>query len=446
MSTVEQTVVPGPGVEVTTGRRRTLALAIVALAFVMDLLDNTIVNIAIPSIRADLGATYADVQWLSAGYALAFAVLLITGGRLGDVVGYKRLFLVGVIGFTLASLVSGLAWSTEVLVAARLLQGATAALMAPQVISLMQVMYKPSERAAVMGVFGALGGLAASLGPIVGGLLIQWDIAGLDWRPIFLMNVPIGVFAVVAGLRYLPEGRSPHPLRLDLLGTVLVVVALGLLVFPLIQGRDLDWPLWVFGMMVASIPVFAAFWLWQLRKQRIDGSPLVIPALLRIGTFRTGAVINIVFAMLLQGFFFAFTLVLQLGPGLMALGLGGVLVVLLLARRETNGWALAPGLLVVGLGMGLTMGLFFSVTLKDVDPGHAGSASGTLSALQQVGGAIGIALLGVVFFGGLTQGAGASFDAVAPQVRAQLVAAGVPEAAAGPAVRAVRTCYVDRAA
>src|ERR671932_1880152 len=167
--------------------------------------------------------------------------------------------------------------------------------MAPQAISLMQVMYKPHERAAVMGLFGALGGLAASLGPIVGGLLIQWNVAGLDWRPIFLMNVPIGVFAVVAGIRYLPEGRSTHPLRLDLLGTVLVVVALGLLVFPLIQGRDLDWPLWVFGMMAASIPVFAAFWLWQLRKQRIDGSPLVIPSLLRVGTFRVGVAINVVF-------------------------------------------------------------------------------------------------------------------------------------------------------
>jgi EmrB/QacA subfamily drug resistance transporter len=487
MSTLESTTVPGPGVAVTTGRRRTLALVIVALAFVMDLLDNTIVNIAIPSIQRDLGATYSAIQWLSAGYALAFAVLLITGGRLGDVVGYKRLFLVGVVGFTLASLLSGLAWSTEILIAARLLQGVTAALMAPQVISLMQVMYKPNERAAVMGLFGALGGLAASLGPIIGGLLIEWNIAGLDWRPIFLMNVPIGVFAVLAGIRYLPEGRSPHPLRLDVLGTVLVVVALGLLVFPLIQGRELDWPAWAFGMMAASLPLFAVFWLWQLRKQRRDGSPLVIPALFRIHSFRVGLLVNIVFQMLLLAFFLTFTLVLQIGLGydvlpaaltgiptavgisvsigvlapkivprlgrytltvgaaLMAVGLAAVLWVLAAVREDTNGWELAPGLLVVGLGMGLVMGLFFSVTLKDVDPAHAGSASGTMSALSQVGGAIGIALVGVIFFGGVTAGAGPAFDGVAKEVRTQLVGAGVPAAAAGDVVRDVRACYVDRA-
>jgi EmrB/QacA subfamily drug resistance transporter len=487
MSIVDSTTLPGPGVAVTTGRRRTIALAIVALAFVMDLLDNTIVNIAIPSIQRDLGASYAAIQWLSAGYALAFAVLLITGGRLGDVVGYKRLFLVGVVGFTFASLLSGLAWSTEILIAARLLQGVTAALMAPQVISLMQVMYKPHERAAVMGLFGALGGLAASLGPIVGGLLIEWNIAGLDWRPIFLMNVPIGVFAVVAGVRFLPEGRSPHPLRLDLLGTVLVVVALALLVFPLIQGRELDWPGWVFGMMAASLPVFAVFWVWQLRKQRRDRSPLVIPAIFRISSFRTGLLVNVVFQMLLLGFFLTFTLVLQIGLGYdvlpaaltgiptaigisvsiavlapklvprlgrytltvgaaaMALGLGAVLMVLLLARLDTTGWELAPGLLVLGLGMGLVMGLFFSVTLKDVDPAHAGSASGTMSAVSQVGGAVGIALVGVIFFGGVTAGAGAAFDGVGRDVRTQLVAAGVPSSAVGTLVRDVRTCYVDRA-
>ncbi|MCU1474335.1 MFS transporter [Amnibacterium sp.] len=481
-TTIEATLGPAPLV----GRRRTAAFAVVALAFVMDLLDGTIVNIAIPSIRADLGASYADVQWLSAGYALAFAVLLITGGRLGDIAGYKRLFLIGVAGFTVASLLSGLAWAIPVLVVARLLQGMTAALMAPQVISLMQVMYPPEERAGVGGIFGALGGLAATLGPILGGLLIQWNIAGLDWRPIFLINVPVGIFAFVAGVRMLPNARSPHPLRLDLVGTVLIVLALGLLVFPLIQGRELDWPAWVFVMMATSVPVFALFWWLQLQESRRGGSPLVLPELFRTRTFLLGLVINSTFQMALLGFLFTLTLLLQIGLGYsvlaaavtgiptaigisisiaalapklvpvigrytltvgvvtMAVGIGLVLWPLRAFGLGTNGWVLAPGLLLVGLGMGLVMGLMFVVTLKDVDATHAGSASGTLSAANQLGGAVGITLVGLVLFGTLSAGAGPAFDQHSAPVRSAVVAAGAPEARADAAVQAVRSCYVAR--
>jgi EmrB/QacA subfamily drug resistance transporter len=481
-TTIEAAGGPAP----LLGRRRTAAFAVVALAFVMDLLDGTIVNIAIPSIRADLGASYADVQWLSAGYALAFAVLLITGGRLGDIAGYKRLFLIGVAGFTVASLLSGLAWAIPVLVAARLLQGMTAALMAPQVISLMQVMYPPEERAGVGGLFGALGGLAATLGPIIGGLLIQWNIAGLDWRPIFLINVPVGIFAFVAGVRVLPDARSPHPLRLDLVGTALIVVALGLLVFPLIQGRDLDWPAWGFVMMAASVPVFVLFWRLQLAKARNGGSPLVMPALFRTRTFLVGLLINSTFQMALLGFLFTLTLLLQIGLGysvlaaaltgiptaigisvsiavlapklvpvlgrntltagiaVMAAGIGLVLWPLRAFGLGTNGWVLAPGLLVVGLGMGLVMGLMFVVTLKDVDATHAGSASGTLSAANQLGGAVGIALIGLVLFGTLSAGAGAAFDQHSAPIRAAVGATGAADTQADAAVTAVRTCFVAR--
>ena len=209
-----------------THRQRTIALTVVALAFVMDLLDSTIVNIAIPSIQNNLGASYATIQWLVAGYSLAFATLLITGGRMGDVFGYRKLFITGVSGFTLASLLSGAAWDSHILIVARLLQGSMAALMVPQVMSLMQVMYKPAERSSVNGLFGALGGMSAALGPIVGGLLIKANLFGLDWRPIFLINVPVGIFAVLAALKYLPEGKSPHPLKLDWVGTGIIVSAL----------------------------------------------------------------------------------------------------------------------------------------------------------------------------------------------------------------------------
>lgn len=469
-----------------SSRQRTIALVIVALAFVIDLLDNTIVNIAIPSIQIDLGASYAAIQWLTAGYALAFAVLLITGGRLGDVVGYKKLFMTGVAGFTVASLLSGLAWDTNILIGARLLQGAMAALMVPQVMSLMQVMYKPKERGVVMGLFGALGGLAASLGPVIGGLLIQANIAGLDWRPIFLINIPIGLFAFFTAIKYLPSGKSPHPLKLDIFGTGLIIVALGLLLFPLIQGRELDWPAWVFVMMAVSLPVFALFWWWQVKKDKKDSSPLIIPSLFNISSFRVGLFVNIVFEMIMLGFFFTYTIVLQIGLGysvieaaltglptavgisvsigflaqkltkvlgrytmtlgavIMAIGLGAVVLALAISGHDTQPWQFIPGLLLTGTGMGLVMGLMFSVTLKDVDTKHAGSASGTLNAVSQLGGAIGIALVGVIFFGHLTSNAATSFTAVEPQIRSELTSQMVPASAQDPIIKSIKTCYVDR--
>ncbi len=468
-----------------TKRQRTIALVVVAFAFVMDLLDTTIVNIAIPSIQTDLGATFAQIQWITAGYALAFATLLITGGRLGDVIGYKKLFLTGISVFTLTSLLCGLAPSIDVLVVGRLLQGASAALMVPQVMSLMQVMYKPKERAAVMGLFGALGGLSASLGPIVGGFLIHANIAGLDWRPIFLINIPVGIFAFIMGLRFLPSGKSPHPLKLDIIGTGLVIVALGLLIFPLIQGREFGWPAWTFVMLLSSIPVFIVFWLWQKRKFIIDKSPLIIPSLFKTYSFSIGIIANLVFQLVMIGFFFTFTLTLQIGLGfevieaaiaglpiaigigvsigiiapkltaligrytmtlgtiVMAIGLAMTAWVIVSEGMDVNPWHLAPWLFTIGTGMGMVMGLVFSIALKDVDTKHAGSASGTLNAVQQVGGAIGVALVGVIFFGALSHNATTSFASAEPGIRGYLTSQQVPAVAQDAIIEGVESCYVD---
>ncbi len=469
-----------------SGRRRTIALLVVSLAFVMDLLDSTIVNIAIPSIQHNLGASYSTVQWLVAGYALAFALLLITGGRMGDVFGYKKLFMIGVGGFTIASLLSGLAWAPGILIGARLLQGSMAALMVPQVMSLMQVMYKPSERTSVNGLFGALGGLSASLGPIIGGILIKANLFGLDWRPIFLINVPIGIIGLIAGARYLPDGKSAHPLKLDLVGTGLIMGALSLLVYPLIQGRELGWPLWIYLMMAASIPLLILFALWQRRKEATDGSPLVLPALFRKGSFRLGLVVNIIFEAAMLGFFLTFTLLMQIGLGFsvlkaaltgipIAIGISvsigalaktlipklgrysvtlgtvvmgaGLLIVTAITRHggiHSAPLAIAPGLLLVGFGMGMIMMPVFAVALNDVDPNHAGSASGTLNAVQQVGGAIGIALIGVVFFGQLTHNASNSLDKAVPQLQQHLAADHLPSRAQATIVQGFRNCYTDR--
>jgi EmrB/QacA subfamily drug resistance transporter len=469
-----------------TKKMRTVALVIVALAFVMDLLDSTIVNVAIPTIRDNLGASYAQIQWVVAGYALTFATLLITGGRMGDVYGYKKLFMWGVGGFTLASLLSGLAVNPAMLIGARLLQGACAALMVPQVMSLMQVMYKPEERGGINGLFGALGGLAASLGPVVGGLLIKWNIFGWDWRPIFLINVPIGLFALFAGLKYLPDGKSPHPLKLDMIGTVLIIVAIFLLTFPLIEGRDYGWPAWTFAMMAASLVVLGVFAWWQRVKEKRDGSPLVMPSLFKNRSFGVGLGVNMVFEMAMISFFLTFTLLIQIGLGysvihaaltglpvafgiaftmalagekvvpklgryaltlgttIMAIGLILTLSITHHYQLGTHTWQLIPTLLLVGIGMGFVFGSLFAAVLNGVDARHAGSASGILNAVQQVGGAIGVAIIGVIFFGQLSHAAPASFDAVKPQLQQTLTAAQVPASAQPQIISGVEQCYVDQ--
>lgn len=469
-----------------TDRGRTIALIVVALAFVMDLLDTTIVNIAIPSIQHNLGASYAMIQWLIAGYSLAFATLLITGGRMGDVFGYKKLFMVGVAGFTIASTLCGLAWNPEILVAARLIQGAMAALMVPQVMSMMQVMYKPSERAGVMGIFGALAGIAASMGPVIGGILIHFNIWGLDWRPVFLINIPVGLFALFMGMRYLPEGKSTHPLKLDIVGTVIIIGTLLLLVFPLIQGRELDWPLWVFIMMAAAAPALALFGWWLNYKNKKDKSALIPPVLFKTRTFVTGIIINLVFQAAMAGFFLPFTLLTQIGLGyevikaaltgipiaigisvtiavlgqklipklgryaltlgtvVMAIGLWTIYFFVQASGLDTTPWEFIPGLFITGMGMGLIMSPVFAVALNDVDHKHAGAASGVLNAVQQLGGAVGVALIGVFFFGQLTQHAASSFDTTASAIRSDLTTAQVPAQVQDTIVKGAKTCFVDR--
>jgi len=206
--------------------RRGLAMGILIFASFMDLLDVTIVQVALPTIREDLGATPAQLEWIVSGYMLAFAVVLITGGRLGDIVGRQRTFLIGVAGFTLASVVASLSATGDLLVAARVVQGAFAALMVPQGLSTLQALYTPKERAPMYGIIGGVSGLAAVIGPVLGGWLVSADIAGLGWRSIFLLNVPIGIAIFALAARYVPNTKSPNPLRLDILGVVLLSGAL----------------------------------------------------------------------------------------------------------------------------------------------------------------------------------------------------------------------------
>jgi len=424
-------------------KRRKLALLVIATAFVLDLMDSTILNIALPTIQHTMHASFTALQWMAAGYTLTFAVLLITGGRLGDVFGYKKLFMWGLVGFMASSLLTGVAWNTEALVIARLLQGATAALMVPQVLSVVQLLYKPEERVAINGLLGGLSAIATTLGPIVAGLLIKANIAHLGWRPIFLINIPLGLVALLLGAKYLPKGKSEHAAKIDSIGTGLVMAAIGLLIFPLMQGHGLGWPAWTFVMAAASVPVFGVFAWWQRRVSKRGGSPLVIPSLFRHRSFNVGLLLSLIVFSTIAGFALTFTLLLQAGYGfsplhtiltgifitvgmmpavallskkiipalgrwaitigvaIMALGLGAIGYAVTHASGALSTWQLVPLLIVMGVGMGMAYSPLLPYVLSKVNPQDAGSASGVANAVQQTGGALGVALIGIVFFGNL---------------------------------------------
>ncbi|GAA0471811.1 MFS transporter [Streptomyces sp. NPDC046215] len=421
-------------------RRRWLALAVVMTASFMDLVDVTIVNIAMPSIQRDIGASFSVLQWLSEGYALAFAIGLITGGRLGDIYGRKKMFLLGMGGFTLASMLCGVVSDPQLLVAARVLQGLMAAVMVPQVLSIIHVTFPAHERGKVFGMFGAIVGLGAVSGPLLGALLTQWNLFGLEWRPIFLINLPVGIAGLILGRRFIIESKAPQAMRLDLVGVALASAGLLMLLFPLTQGREHDWPLWGFVSMAGAVPVLAAFVAYERYKSRKDGSPLVELSLFRVKSFAAGIGVQLIFGISSGIFFLVWTLYMQIGLGWSALRAGltgipfsvavsvaagvsvqqlvprfgrkvlqagalvmaaGVLTYIWEADRYGAGiasWQMALPLTVMGLGMGLIVAPITDAVLSEVPREHAGSASGLINTTQQLGNALGLGLVSVAFF------------------------------------------------
>ncbi|MEU1460158.1 MFS transporter [Streptomyces sp. NPDC005727] len=422
-------------------RRRWFALAIVMTAAFMDLVDVTIVNIAIPSIQEDAGASLGQIQWITAGYALAFAAGLITGGRLGDIHGRRRLFLLGIGGFTLASALCGFAAGPEMLVASRILQGGMAALMVPQVLSIVHATFPAHERGKVFGLFGAIVGLGAVSGPLLGALLTEWNLFGLQWRPIFLINLPVGVVALFLGRRFITESRAPKALKLDLVGVSLVTLGLLMLLYPLTRGRELGWPLWGYVCMAGALGVFAALVAHERRKAARDGSPLIELSLFRVKSFAAGIAVQTVFGVALGIFFLVWTLYMQRGLGWSPLRAGltgvpfslavstaagmsvqklvprfgrkvlragalvmaaGVLLYIWESHRfglSIASWQMALPLVVMGAGMGLIVAPLTDAVLSEVPREHAGSASGLINTVQQMGNALGLGLVSVVFFG-----------------------------------------------
>ncbi len=447
MSTLQITHSPAASLRAS----RWAPLPVVLTGTFMVVLDFFIVNVALPSIQASLHASSGAVEWVAAGYGLTSAVFLITAGRLGDRFGRRRMFTLGLALFTLSSAACGAAQSSSTLIAARLVQGLAGGLLMPNVLSIIGVTYTGPDRPRALSAYAMVMGLAAVGGQLIGGVLMQADIAGLGWRSCFLINVPIGLLGLALAPRLVPESRAERSSRIDVLGTVLVTAGLTAIVLPLIEGRQHGWPSWTWVSLAAAPVILGGFAIYQRRLARAGGSPLLDLRLFADRTFSAGLVTQLVFWCGQASFFLVLALYLQEGRGLTALQAGLVFTVLAvaylvasmaapaIAERRGRGVlaigsltlscghavllvtvgiigvggsvvALFPGLLLIGAGMGLGIAPLATIILSGMRPEQAGSASGALSTMQQVGNALGVAIIGVIFFGALPSGSARAFQ------------------------------------
>lgn len=439
---------PGPRLDARTpqahdsGRGRGeltgTGLAVVLVGVLLPMLDFFIVNVALPTIDRDLHASQPLLELVVSGYATAYALLLVLGGRLGDSLGRKRLFMIGMAAFTVTSLACGLATSAEMLVAGRVAQGASAAMMVPQVLATIQAATTGDRRARALGRYGATGGLAAVLGQVLGGLLVSLNLDGTGWRPIFLVNVPIGLAGLVLARRYVPDTRHGNAARVDGPGTILLGVTVLTILVPLTEGRSLGWPTWTIAMLAVAPLAAATFSIVERRMERAGRTPLVPPSLLRHASMRRGLLLVLPFFAGFGAFMFCYALLVQVGLHDSALvagfGLAPMAVAFLLASLSTSrllarygarvlaaggllqaaglvvlavtvylGWpdvsvlALAPGMVIAGAGQGLIMSPLFGVVLSEVPPAEAGVGGGVLTTTQQTALALGVATLGSLF-------------------------------------------------
>ncbi|MFD0264804.1 MFS transporter [Kitasatospora indigofera] len=427
----------------TTGpyRWRWLILVAMLVAEVMDLLDASIVNVAGPALEESLGAGPVGLQWVIGGYALTLGAGLVLGGRLGDRYGRRRMFLIGLSAFTATSLLCALAPTIELLILLRLLQGAAGAVLLPQGLGLLRENFDGPELTKVFAVFGPVLGLGGIIGPVLGGFLVEGDFLGLGWRSVFLVNLPVGIVALIIAARFVPKKPGHSGVSVDTVGAGLVAAACALLVLPLNQGQQDGWPLWTWLCLAASVVGFALFALRQRRAAAAGREPLVTPGLLRKPAFTVGLGGIALFFGGLVGTQLVLTLYLQIGrqfsagdaglgnlPLAVGTAIGGALSGAFLADRigravlqigplvqlagaallwfQLDGlspasfsiWDIAAGVTLSGVGAGLVIAALFSFVLAAVDDDEIGSASGVLSAVQAVGGSIGVAIFGSVFF------------------------------------------------
>lgn len=424
---------------------------LVAGAFVV-VLDFFIVNVALPSIATDLGAGQSSLEWIVAGYGLSFAVFLILAGRLGDELGRRKVYVTGLALFVVTSAACGLAPDPTTLVVARIAQGIAGAIVMPQVLSIIGVTYRGGDYARALSIYGVALGLAAVGGQIIGGALVELDVAGLGWRGCFLINIPIGLAALALTPRVVAESRAPRRTGLDLAGALVLAIGLVAILLPLIDGRQQGWPLWTWLSLGAAPAILGAFVRHQMRLTRGgERAPLLDLRLFGARAFSAGLIAQLLLASAQASFFVYLALYLQQGRGLGALEAGlvfsilavayvalsgpaprlterfGRLVVAAGAAALTGGLALlgfavsqigvrgsllvlVPGLLLVGAGIGLCFTPLTSTVLASVDPARAGAASGALSTTQQVGYALGVAVTGLIFFGAAETNVGHAFE------------------------------------
>lgn len=420
--------------------RRWAAAVVMMVAALMDLLDVTIVNVAIPSLGSDLGASESALQWTVSAYLLGFAAALVVSGHLGDRYGRKTLFLVGTAGFGVASLACGIAQSPGQLIAARAFQGVMAAILTPQVLGSFRTLFQGKERGAAFGMYGVVAGFASAVGLLLGGLLTSADLFGWGWRSVFLVNVPVAVATFIAGIVLVPATRKRSARSPDLLGSLVLAGGLIAIVLPLVQGRPNGWPLWGWVCLAAGVLAVVGLALFEARR-RGTTVPLLPASAFRLPAFSVGMAVQLLFAIGMQGFFLVFAIWLQSGEGyspmqaglvtvafsvggfftapaadalalkagrlvLMAGSLlmaGGLAWVWYAADRSdtvhTGAWPLVPGLVIAGAGLGFLIVPLVNVVLSAVPADIAGGASGIFSTAGQFGGALGAAVIGTVFFG-----------------------------------------------
>ncbi|NUO59469.1 MAG: MFS transporter [Hamadaea sp.] len=414
------------------------ALPILLLGAFLPILDAFIVNVALPTIGRTLNAGPAALELTVSGYGVAYACTLVAGGRLGDRFGRKRMLLIGMSAFTVASAACGLAPTAGALIAFRILQGLGAALLFPQVLASIQAGFEGADRQKALGLFGSMAGLAGAVGQILGGALLAWDVAGLGWRPLFLINVPVGIAAVVLGRRFVPESRAPRATGIDVWGALLLAATIALLLLPVTLGRTEGWPLWTWLSLAAVVPAAVAFFWTQARQERRGGNPLLPPSLLSLRLARRALLAILLFATLIGGFLFTVAVTLQMGHGFgpMAAGLamGPCAITFLYVSLRVGRWVSRYGvrvliggalifglgivafaavikytdhltvieaavpLVVVGVGWAMVLSPAIGFVLSGLPADRAGLAGGVLSTAMQLGLALGASLLGSLLF------------------------------------------------
>ncbi len=429
--------------QTTVPRGTWFALVVLLAGMFMSLLDTTVVNVALPTIRTSLDASEATLSWIISGYALAFGLVLIPAGRIGDRFGHKWVFFTGLAVFTLGSVLCGLAQDDTQLIIARVIQGLGGGIFFPPVTAFIQLLFPPRMRGKAFGIMGAVIGVSSALGPIVGGLIIQAFGEESGWRWIFAVNVPIGIVALVAAALVLPATAEGKKLSTDFVGLLLLAGSLVAILVPLIQGQDAGWPLWTYLSIIGGVVLLVAFAFWERRVAARGDEPLVPPHLFSHPAFTGGTILALVFFAAFTSIFFTISIlwqaglghtalesglvsipfaigniigasqsdrlaqklgrtVLVIGNGLLSLGLIALFLILLLVpTADLTNWDLLGPLLVAGFGAGLFIAPNARFIVATVDRSEAGAASGVIGTMQRVGSAVGIAVIGSVLFGNI---------------------------------------------